>query len=42
MAYIIIDNDEVSNEMLVLTIWVVMEDIDNYYSDEIFKSCGAS
>jgi hypothetical protein len=42
MTYIILDNDEVSSETLALTIWVAMKDIDNYYSDEIFKSCGAS
>jgi hypothetical protein len=44
MGYIILENDKVSNETLVLTIWVSMEDMDNHYSNtnEIFKSCGAS
>lgn len=44
MGYIVLENDEVSNETLVLTIWVSMEDMDNYYSNtnEIFKSSGAS
>jgi hypothetical protein len=31
MGYIIFENDKVSNETLVLTIWVSMEDMDTLF-----------
>ncbi len=31
MGYIILENDKVSNETLVLTIWVSMEDMDTLF-----------
>ncbi|CAN5539544.1 hypothetical protein BH18THE1_BH18THE1_13060 [soil metagenome] len=32
-GYIILENDEDSDEMLVLTLWASKEDMDNYYSN---------
>lgn len=32
-GYIILENDEDSNETLILTLWESKRDMDNYYSD---------